>query len=356
VVRARPTTAKTLNDVFDPEANSLNAIRLVLATAVIVSHSWPLGGFGHDPQVGGVNLGQWAVAGFFAISGWLITGSRLQTDVTHYLWRRFLRIYPGYFVCLFAVAFGFASLAAGIGNGGWSLASALGYVVRNLPLQVSQWSVGTTLEHIPWPDTWNSPLWTLAYEFICYLLVGALVTLSRRWLPATVTTVLLLAVAVQAAEAWAGVVLPEAVDRGSRLAATFFAGALLYLLRRRIPASGRVAAVSSVVLVASTLIDGSSTLGVMPVAYLCIWLGAHLPLQQVGRRNDISYGMYIYGWPVQQSLTLLGVPGHGVRIFLLLSVLCTVPPAAASWVLVERPASRLKGLPRLTRRLGPPAR
>lgn len=79
---------------FAEGKNSLNAIRLVLAAMVIVSHSWWLGGYGPEPQPGGVKLGTWAVIGFFGISGYLITQSRVQARTTwSYARARFLRIY-----------------------------------------------------------------------------------------------------------------------------------------------------------------------------------------------------------------------------------------------------------------------
>ena len=89
---------QTLATAFDPRHNSLNALRLALATLVIVSHAWPIGGFGNDPHIGDLSFGGWAVAGFFAISGFLITSSRLRSSFSAYLWRRMLRIFPGLWV------------------------------------------------------------------------------------------------------------------------------------------------------------------------------------------------------------------------------------------------------------------
>ena len=71
-----------------PRRNSLDALRLVLATLVIVSHSWPVGGFGPDPRLGVLTLGEVAVAGFFGISGWLITASRMTSTLRGFAWRR----------------------------------------------------------------------------------------------------------------------------------------------------------------------------------------------------------------------------------------------------------------------------
>ena len=103
---------RTLASLFDPRSNSLNALRLVLAALVIVSHSWPLTGREPEPALGGANLGVWAVLGFFAISGFLITRSRLSGRPTHTFYRaRALRILPAFLVCLVVVAFVFAPVS-----------------------------------------------------------------------------------------------------------------------------------------------------------------------------------------------------------------------------------------------------
>lgn len=347
--------SRNLATFFDPRRNSLNAIRLALAAAVIVSHSWPLGGFGDDPAIQGVNLGTWAVSGFFAISGWLITGSGLGLSLRQYLWRRLLRIYPGYFVCLLAVAFLFAPAAAALGHADYSISSGVGYLLKNLGLEVQQWGVAHTLTDVPWPDTWNGPLWTLLYEFACYLVVAAIISISgnRRWVRFAVGSCFALAAAVQALIAWGGLSAPLAVDRATRLGVFFFAGALLYLLQDVVPASSRLALASLVLVVGAAFVEGTAVIAPIPFAYLCIWISARLHWH-TGRKNDISYGIYIYGWPVQQMLAVAGAQRLGVTPFLLLSLVLTVPFAALSWKLVEQPALRLKGRSGDRRRPGSP--
>jgi hypothetical protein len=64
-----------------------------------------LGGFGHEPALGDATIGRFAVGGFFAISGFLVTGSRLRLPAGAFGWRRFLRVFPGLWVCLLVTAF-----------------------------------------------------------------------------------------------------------------------------------------------------------------------------------------------------------------------------------------------------------
>jgi len=327
---------------FPARHNSLNAIRLLLAVCVIVSHSWPLGGFGADPGWGPADLGTLAVAGFFAISGWLITASRLSSELPSYAWRRFLRIYPGFAVCLVVVGFGVAPVGSLLGAGSWSPADGSRYVVANAGLFMSSYDVGGSPVDVPFPGAWNGSLWTLGHEAACYVVLGLLVTVlgRRRWFSAGVVLAWVGSTAMAVGGVAPSVGVLDAAFVG--LAPWFFAGATLFVLRNRVPLHGALALGSSAMVLAVLWLQADAVLAALPFGYLILWAGARLPLQAVGRRNDISYGMYIYAFPVQQLLVLLGVAGWGLVPFVAVSIACTVPLAYLSWVAVERPAQRFR--------------
>lgn len=335
-------TRPTLADRLSGRDNALNLVRLVLALLVIVAHTWDVGGFGLGPLPGGMSLGGWAVAGFFAISGYLVLGSRLSATFQDYLTRRFLRIFPGYWACLVVVAFGFAPLAAALGSGSFEFTSALGYIGRNLGLVVAQAGVGTTLATVPYPWIWNSPLWTLAYEFLAYLIVGGMVSVitRRRWQEVAFPFLLLVGEAA----------LVIAHVRGSSnnvlvtatwLGCFFLAGSVARLYADRIPVDGRLAIASVALLVLVSLPSMFRVFGHLPMAYLVLWLGAVLK-SRIGARNDVSYGTYIYAFPIQQTLAVLGVHLVSGVLHWALSTLLTLGLAWLSWRLVEKPTMRLR--------------
>ncbi|WP_186760172.1 acyltransferase family protein [Arthrobacter alpinus] len=121
---------------FSPRNNSLNALRLGLALLVIVSHSSALGAYGSEFTIGGEALGRWAVFGFFGLSGFLITRSRLSgRPVSDYYRARVLRIFPAFAVSLLVVAFVMAPLSHFFGSTGrYSPVDALSFFFRNLAL------------------------------------------------------------------------------------------------------------------------------------------------------------------------------------------------------------------------------
>src|SRR5580658_74946 len=97
---------------LDLRNNSIGFLRFLFATMVIWSHAYGNGGFGYDPLArlnpNGATAGFLGVGGFFVLSGFLITRSyETVNSVGRFIWHRFLRIFPGFWVCLVVTAFGF---------------------------------------------------------------------------------------------------------------------------------------------------------------------------------------------------------------------------------------------------------
>lgn len=335
----------TLYSLFDPRRNSLNAIRLLLAASVIVSHSWVIGNIGPEPGAGGEHLGTWAVLGFFAVSGYLITRSRLngQSPRSFYT-ARFLRIYPGFIVCLLTVAFIFAPLSLVLGTPGkFTLLDSLSYVVRNFllyPPFVSQMNIGTTVPNVPVPGIWNGSLWTLFWEASCYVAVGTVCYVKNERLRAAL---IVAGFAISSAFSFAGIQdwIPVTVfTMVSPLVAAFCAGALLFHFSHRVRVVPAVI-LSTVLLVLSFFTESASVLAPAPVALIIMTLGSVLPFQALGSKSDLSYGVYIYGVPIQNILEI-GWPDLSLIPYILLSLGLTLPLAWLSFRFVESPAMRFK--------------
>ena len=372
----------TLGDAFDPRGNSLNLLRLVFATMVLVGHSVGLGGYGSDHLGDVTTIGELAVFGFFAISGFLIAGSASTSAPRDYLRRRFLRIFPAFWVALAVTASVIAPLIyllrpplPGCGIDCYLTAEdgPFGYLWRNATLWIVQPAIAGTPADVVLPGVWNGSLWTLSYEFAAYLiLLGlAIVGVLRRprllvgltaavWLVVTVLTV------VPSLNAQVTVLTLPVVMRGSGLLPLFLTGACLWVLRGRIPDSGRLALGSAgLALVVFLLPIGasvpaftltSSVVAAPLLVYPVLWLGCHLPGHRVGRRNDYSYGIYVYAFPIQQALVALGVAAAwGLLGFTALTMVLTLGLAALSWHLIERPAMRLGRRRRAALRTGPAA-
>jgi peptidoglycan/LPS O-acetylase OafA/YrhL len=332
--------ATTLRERLGDRHNRLNAIRLVLASVVIVGHAWPLtGADGPSLEL----LSDVAVNGFFVLSGYLIAESRVRTTLVPYLWRRFLRIYPAFLVSLLVVAFVFAPLAAAIEGSSLDLGSAAGFVLHNSDLRISQWGIDGTQLDVPAPDSWNGSLWTLFHEALAYVLLGLVLSLAvaarhARWvLPAMFLLVLVLRPLVEGPLD----VTTHLYLNGARLAGYFLAGAAVWAWSGTWRPTWVHTAGAAVVYAVLTDLGWADLYGQLPLAVLLLGLGA-APSRNWTTRTDLSYGVYIYAYPVQQLLVLLGTASWGVAVNSVLVLLLTLPLALLSWTLVEKPALRAK--------------
>ncbi|CAJ1587162.1 acyltransferase [[Mycobacterium] wendilense] len=337
-----------LGTAFDPRNNALNALRLVLATEVILFHAFPV--TGHAVQSPAVLqlLFSVGVDGFFALSGFLITASWLRDPhVRDYLAARALRILPGFYICLAITAFVIAPLSVAI-QGGSPMKLLLStapveYVLKNLGIIHLQFDVGGTPSDIPFAGIWNASLWSLIWELMCYLAVAGLgiVGLAKfRWVSPVILVLAVAGAAMLPPLTFPGVwTIPQLA---MRCAIMFAAGAVLYHWRDVIPARWSLVAVSSVIVMAASVMPDYRLVGGLPLAYAVVVSGILVKKKRLNIRTDVSYGMYIYAFPVQQLLAVAGLSAMNPFLFFVVSVAATLPLAAASWFLVEKRALSLK--------------
>lgn len=325
-------------------------MRLIFALAVLVAHGWYMAGQGVGIHIADENIGGWAVFGFFAISGYLITGSRFNKPLGEYMLHRVARIFPAYLVCLVVTAFVFAPIGYhyvhGTLDGFLTTATTpINYVVGNATLRIAAFDVAGTPGNVPYPGAWNGSLWSLYYEFLCYVIIAVLgsVGIVRRkvW-----PLALALVASVGLQVGWP-VLAPYFQSNGdvawiAKLLPVFLAGGLMYQVRERIPLTwpGAVLAFAASFAVISQEPRWGPQVCALMLTYVILWAGAVLPCPEVIRRNDVSYGVYIYAFPMQQLLAIGGVYQWGLVAYNVVAAAATIPLATASWLLVERPVMR----------------
>jgi peptidoglycan/LPS O-acetylase OafA/YrhL len=373
----------TLAEVYSGRDNGIGLIRLLLAVGVVLSHSKPLG-FGQQ-DLGyylfnrQTNVGTLSVYGFFVLSGMLITRSARRTSIGRYAWHRALRILPGLWACLIVTALVIAPLLTlrerGTLNGFWS--GPLGpfdYIRANMWTGLRQFGIHDLLASTtPWGrhtgvSVFDGALWSLSYEMLCYIIIGVLAVTnvlqqSRRFvLFLAASTYLVIALDYWQSASWTGPVTGQYSASVAPLLGgmsfrwivylgfLFLLGGVLDLYRERIPIHDALGVGSAVIFLGTLLTGGFFVLGLPAFAYLLIWLSVRLPrrMQWVGRKNDYSYGIYIYGFVGQQVFASLGLARWGYLPFATMSLVAAFGAAYLSWHLVERHAMTLKGwTPRL---------
>jgi peptidoglycan/LPS O-acetylase OafA/YrhL len=315
----------------------LNLLRLVLAAAVLVSHAFPAFGL-PEPQLVGRSVGGWAVLGFFALSGFLIARSRRRLRLSSFLARRIGRLMPGYWVCLVVTAVAATAFTSApiLGASG-----GLSHVLSNALLYQANGDIAGTPLDVPYPGVWNASAWTLPHEFICYVAVGLIYSVIRGF--RTWERVL-------AVSTWLGLVvlqvaLPHTplesvfLKQFSLLAPLFFGGVVVAACLPKVTlrlTHAAVAGVGSALLVVLEPRFGASLAApLVTVVLLSLGRGGGPGLIQ---RHDISYGVYLYAFPVSQVLVGLWEDGWSFPAYVLAVGAITATLAVASWVLVERPA------------------
>lgn len=323
--------------------NNLNAIRLGLAVLVILDHCFPLAlGKEGDPLFvwsrRQTSFGGLAVDLFFFISGFLITASWLNCkSMNDYLRRRVLRIVPGYVVALIfsflvASAFAlhpFADLPARLGK--FSDIVSLGYAST-----AGNWIFPGN----PFPFEANGSLWTIRREFFCYLLVAAIGLfgfLKHR---------MFILGAFGLVFAYYGLSLLKGVDinySDRRFFTFFLAGTSVWLWRDKIPVNHTLALLAAAIgLISTQYPPWFIMLTPLTACYLVLWVGFAFRIRSMAwcDKTDLSYGVYLFAFPVQQALAALGLTSPWLMFAVATPVIMGV--AFFSWNLVEHPCLKLK--------------
>lgn len=328
--------------------NNFGILRLAFATMVVLSHAPELVDGNRSREIltrvfHTLSFGELGVDGFFLISGYLITKSYLNSpDVWNYLVKRVARIYPAFLVATIISIAVFAPLSG-------TQLSALGF--RDW-LHVIKGALTLQPPSVPaFPGTHypilNGAMWTIAYEFRCYILVailGMLGILRRREFILAFAAIGLLMLAAKVPTPipvsdifWGNP--PEAI----RMTAAFLTGAVFYLYRDVILYRTGYVIFAAVVLLFSMFVPRLAE----PIlcvfgGYLIFWLALVVRpsiLSRITTEHDISYGLYLYTWPIQSALVYFR-PSISPWLMFAVSLLLAAVCGYASWMLVERGIQR----------------
>jgi len=328
-------------------SNNFQLLRFAGATFVVFFHCFaltnrwteePLWRLSHD-----WNFGALGVKIFFVISGFLVTKSWQQRSrLLPFMSARALRIYPALILAtLFTVALAGVSTSLT-----WS-AFLTDPITRDFVWHTaSGWSLRDELPGAfvanPFPRSVNGSLWTLPVEIRLYIyvgLAGAVALIAQRWLFAT-AMVFAIAVTLLSPE-WLQTL---SIDAGSSSVVILFAiGSLAWLVRDWLPVSLPFALAAVIALLAIPVDVGRGILFAALFSYLVLAIAFH-PLVQFpafNRIGDYSYGIYVYAFPIQQTLIQRNPDWSPTTLFLTAMPLL-VALAMLSWHGVEKPMLGLK--------------
>ena len=342
--------------------NNFDVLRLGAALSVVLTHAFLLGEgrLDIDPLMmltgGQCPLGVAGVFVFFTISGYLVTGSFEATGASSlFLAKRALRIYPGLALCLVLLAFLLGPMVTSKPLGAYFADPAsYGYVASNLVMQID-WNdlPGVRFSDFASGQVVDGPLWSLPCEVMMYLMVAALGAAGLLRLPLIGALIAVGCVAVALDTASYGTLAGSALW----LLPFFAAGMALYKLRARQILRPHLALAALAVLIVGTAFHLFILSFAIGGSYLVIYLAfAGRKVIPAARFGDLSYGLYIYGWPAEQAVVrALGGAAPWWQV-LALALPAALALALLSWHLVEAPALRLKPRPAQPRPVAAAAR
>ena len=346
-------TIKTLE--LNNRDNSLNLLRLVFASFVLIGHTFGFIGVQNTLPTPVTYILNLAVPCFFVVSGYLITASAIKNGMKTFFKKRFARIYPAYFVCLIVIIVLFAPIAHllqfhSLGNYLTQSPTPLKFFISNLPLFMVCPQLGQTLTVIS-GSSWNGSAWTLIFEFGCYIAIATIIKLlikfRQKHLFKIVFGIYLLLIVFS-------LFYPRPEGNPQRnvlnlvifavnLFSIFLGGSLIYLIKDKIIFNLKylILAIVFCIIVMSILRYAWATeICAIPMTYIILYISVKLKSSKFIQENDISYGVYIYAWPVQTLIAIiLAVYGIvlNVWVYTVICFIVTCIFASLSWFLLEKP-------------------
>lgn len=323
--------------------NNFNLLRLIFAILVLFSHSFELIDGNTSREIltsifHTISFGELAVDGFFLLSGYLIVQSwQSFPQPGQFLKKRILRIYPGFIAATIICTFVVAPLGSNIPN--YFSGFPFLYFLENtallrLPIALSVFSGQ------PYPMV-NAAMGTIFIEFECYLvvlLIGFLGGIGKRQVWLCLTLAILCGFSYQKFGFTPHFEIPF------RLGSFFFVGGCFYLYRELFSFNRKlvfVCALSLIVLMTNSSVD---ELALAILGGYLLFQFAFMPspfLAGFLKLPDISYGVYLYGWPTQKLLLWNFPMMSPWMLFILTCCVCFVC-GSISWYGIEKHFLKLK--------------
>lgn len=343
--------APVLGAVMAPDANSFGVLRLIMASLVLISHSYMFA-FGTpmaEPLTAwtGHSLGQHAVQGFFILSGILVAQSfERSRSLLDFTAARVLRIFPGLVVCVVLTALVLGPLVSQLPASAYFSSAVLpAYLLKTLSLATGSAPLPGVFADLPMPGIVNSSLWTLKYEVLCYAglaLAGLAGLFNARYRYALAAMLAGFLATIYSVD-------PQTftdhsfTDNMRYFALYFGTGTLIYLLRDKLVIAGvfLVPLAALFVVALDTRFAEPATAALLGYAIVCGANQSFGPLRAWCNKIDLSFGVYIYAGPIQQAL-ISAAPALSPIAISLLAFAIVLPLALLSWVLVEHPALQFR--------------
>lgn len=344
--------------------NSFTPLRILLAILVAVDHSAITSGHYFDLSVGIIPLGSLAVFGFFAISGFLITPGIVRGGLTKYLLRRFVRIMPAFWCLSIITVLIFAKIWQSLSSGtkNLSVPNIVSYLVNNIfffPSSPDSPNAGWNQLQglpigVPRSGVVNGSIWSLPLEFICYVALGVVIVVLKKYFLGHIQEFFVFIVIIfwlisvysslRVVSFWEPdpTSLTTVLGKWPYIFSFLIGSALSFRCNDFLKFNYKylILPLLFVAFISSFNTKTWALFGSAAFAVAIIFIGSSNIFGNFSKITDISYGIYLYHFPVQQTLVYF-LDQHQDRIlYIIISLLITGMLAYLSAKLVEEPSLR----------------
>lgn len=327
-----------LENIIKRGNNNFDLVRLIAALLVIWGHSFDL--FETPNYIDPVKKilvidspGTIAVYVFFFLSGVFITASMDNSTKTHFIVMRLVRIWPALIICTFSVVFIIGSLFTNLTLYEYlEKRSTWTFLICNSIIYNIKWYLPGVFENNHHPNVVNGQLWTLPVEVECYttIFILGLSKILKNKYAVTIFYILVFALYISNS----GRIL---YFEPLKQVVFFYSGTLVYIFRKYIELDLRIG-----LAFIFSCFGLYNTIFFFPIFYITLiynmlLFGASRSVLKIKLPGDYSYGIYIYGYVIQQSCAHL-IPHITAYESLIITIPLTLLFAIISWNLVEKPA------------------
>lgn len=338
--------------------NSYDAIRLVAACLVMISHGWALLGMLEEDFVWrltkqGFSASWLGLAAFFSLSGFLIDRSSLNSDDwKSFARRRFLRLWPGLAFVIVFTTFVLGPILSSSRLATYLSSHQTWLYLAGLSVWGLRWKLPGMFPENPLPEV-NGSLWTLPYESTLYFVSWKLRSQSASWKK---NAPFVLFVALLFVRCFFYNVVKELEFRPLLMSLHklldfglfYLAGSCIHRLWGRRKFLWWMFGLLLIVWVFSLgteVIRRPLDFVVLPLGVILLGSIPVSPFDQAARFGDFSYGVYVWGFPVQQTLIqCVGAKNLTPFSLAVFGLICTLPIAFLSWHFIEKRALERKDL------------
>ena len=348
---------KINDDSLRRNTNNFDFLRFLAASFVLIGHSPALLNskpFAYDPfqLLFDIPIRTIGVFIFFTISGFLVTKSwESKKSLTDFFMARILRIFPALIIVIFISTFILGPILSSLSLTSYFSSLTTYKYLLNTSLYRMYYALPGVFNNNPDGTSVNGSLWTLSYEFTCYIVlftVGILHILKNKWLGLSLLLLTLLLFFLYKNEIETHIpIVPFLGIHTSKLITFllyFFTGSIFYQFRNEISFNwlGITIGLICTLLIKMNVVPHLLLTAILPYFIIFFSFSKNIKLTKFGKFGDFSYGMYLYAFPIQQTIISIIPINTNSWICIFLFFLFIIPIAFLSWKYIEKPALEMR--------------